>query len=572
MPTITAFKNDFEGLLGRGIAEPELQSLLGLCKAELKSMDEATGEMRIELTDTNRPDLWCIEGVARQMRAALGSGIGDYGFFGSPPGADRRIVVDPSLMGIRPFIAGFEAEGISVTSESLKGIIEVQEKLCEAYGRRRKSIAIGVYNSGKISWPVNYDAVNPEGWSFTPLGCAVPMTLREILQRHPKGVEYGGILAGLGEYPILYDAEGLTLSFPPIINSRDLGEVSVGDASLFVEATGTDQRQVIHALAIMAANMADRGGRITRCTVDYPFDTPLGRSVATPCDVAGHVDLDPALLSRSLGIEAGPEEIADALVRYGLRVERPGQALRVYPPPFRADYMHPCDAVEDFAISRGFAAFEPEMPSDFTVGGLSREADFEDAARELLAGFGFEETFSNVLTSTDALRSKMHIPPGGVVEIENAMSATFAAARDSIIPCLLDVESVSIKAAYPHRIFEVGEVCAIERKGGAVASATRVAAAALVADGRVSFSDLHSYLALLLHYLGADPVLAPCERPFLIPGRAAEILARGRKVGVMGEIHPAVLDDWGVKTPAAAFEIDLTALMAAVQSGTAAES
>ncbi len=93
MPTITAFKNDFEGLLGRGIAEPELQSLLGLCKAELKSMDEATGEMRIELTDTNRPDLWCIEGVARQMRAALGSGIGDYVFFGSPPGADRRIVV-----------------------------------------------------------------------------------------------------------------------------------------------------------------------------------------------------------------------------------------------------------------------------------------------------------------------------------------------------------------------------------------------------------------------------------------------------------------------------------------------
>ena len=66
------------------------------------------------------------------------------------------------------------------------------------------------------------------------------MTLREILMVHPKGVEYGGILGGHDQLPVLRDAKGQVLSFPPIINSREIGEVQIGDDQLFVEVTGTD--------------------------------------------------------------------------------------------------------------------------------------------------------------------------------------------------------------------------------------------------------------------------------------------------------------------------------------------
>jgi len=51
----------------------------------------------------------------------------------------------------------------------LKQIIQLQEKLCDNYGRRRQKIAIGVYTSKKIEFPVNYKAVDPESVDFVPL-------------------------------------------------------------------------------------------------------------------------------------------------------------------------------------------------------------------------------------------------------------------------------------------------------------------------------------------------------------------------------------------------------------------
>ena len=59
---------------------------------------------------------------------------------------------------------------------------------------------------------------------------------------------------------VLRDAKGQVLSFPPIINSREIGEVQIGDDQLFVEVTGTrDLPMVALTLEYFAANLADRG-------------------------------------------------------------------------------------------------------------------------------------------------------------------------------------------------------------------------------------------------------------------------------------------------------------------------
>ena len=74
------------------------------------------------------------------------------------------------------------------------------------------------------------------------------MTPQEILTVHPKGLEYASILAGCERLPLLWDSDGQVLSFPPIINSRELGEVQLGDTDLLVEVTGTDLSMVVLAL------------------------------------------------------------------------------------------------------------------------------------------------------------------------------------------------------------------------------------------------------------------------------------------------------------------------------------
>ena len=74
MPTISIFKKDFESLLVQGsrakrpMSIEQLDDWLMLVKGELKEHVAETGELRIELQDSNRPDLWCCEGIARQIR------------------------------------------------------------------------------------------------------------------------------------------------------------------------------------------------------------------------------------------------------------------------------------------------------------------------------------------------------------------------------------------------------------------------------------------------------------------------------------------------------------------------
>ena len=69
-----------------------------------------------------------------------------------------------------------------------------------------------------------------------------------------------------------------------------------------------------------------------------------------------------------------------------------------------------------------------------------------------------------------------------------------------------------------------------------------------------------SDVAALLYYLGEEYSVAESEDPRFIPGRQAAVLKAGRRVGVFGEIHPQVLENWGIGMPCIACEIDLEGL------------
>ena len=66
MPTIDIKKKDLDTLIGRKLSVEVLEKRLMLAKAELKEYNAGTDDLKVELSDSNRPDLWCAEGVARQ--------------------------------------------------------------------------------------------------------------------------------------------------------------------------------------------------------------------------------------------------------------------------------------------------------------------------------------------------------------------------------------------------------------------------------------------------------------------------------------------------------------------------
>lgn len=563
MPTISITLKDLQQLLHRpGVTAEQLAAWLPLVKGELKEQEGESGEIRIELQDSNRPDLWSCEGIARQIRAKLTGTPPAYPFFKSTSKPKRRLVVSPGLERVRPFVAACTAIGYRVTGEGLAQLIQIQEKLADIFGRKRRTVSIGLYRLPAIVFPVTYALVKPDDARFTPLGFEEKMTLREILAVHPKGVEYGSILAGHELIPLLRDEDGQVLSLPPIINSREIGEVQIGDEELFVEVTGTDLPMVLLTLNILAVNLADRGAAIEPVDVVYPYATPFGKSVRSPLDFGKARSIPIKTIEHALGQPMEAPQIKDALLAYGYDASGARDKVTVKLPPYRNDLMHAVDVVEDVAISRGYGEFTPVMPSQFTVGGLSRLEETSDRVRDLMVGLGFQEIISNIMASRLELIDRMRLAGtawGEVVEVENAMSQTFSCLRQWITPSLLRVEAASTRTFYPHRLFEVGEVVATD-PDSEVGSRTVLRLGSLIAHASANFSEVHSCLDLLLFYLNYPYSLEPIDHPSFLEGRAGRILSEDRPVGLIGELHPEVLEQWQVTMPAVVFELEVDAL------------
>jgi len=562
MPTISVNLKDLSQLLDQGpVTTAQVETWLPLVKGELKDHDSATNELRIELQDSNRPDLWSCEGIARQIRIKLAGKGSTYPCFKSKK-PTKQLLVSPGLDQIRPYVAACTAVGYRVTVEGLAQLIQMQEKLADIFGRKRRTVSIGVEQLPNIVFPVAYTLAKPQDAKFTPLGFDEPMSLAEILSVHPKGVEYGPILAGHARVPLLRDKEGQILSLPPVINSREIGEVRVGDDALFVEVTGTDLPMVILTLNILAVNLADRGAAIEPIAVSYPYATPMGKIVRTPLDFSKRHTIPVKTIEAALGQSFGAMPIARALAAYGYRVTPERGAVAVTLPPYRNDVMHAVDVVEDVAISRGYGEFAPVMPSQFTVGGLSRVEQISDRIRDLMVGLGFQEVISNILASRQELCDRMRLGTtqwSQLVEVDNAMSQSFSCLRQWITPSLLRVESASTRVFYPHRLFEVGEI-AVYDPTDVQGTRTVMALGGLIAHAGANFSEIHSCLDLLLFYLDYPYTLEPVAHPSFLEGRAGRIMSGGRAIGVIGELHPEVLEQWQSGMPAVAFELEVDPL------------
>ncbi|MDR3324438.1 MAG: phenylalanine--tRNA ligase subunit beta [Spirochaetaceae bacterium] len=579
MPKIEVNEELFFSLVGkRWAAREEFERALSCAKAELDGDADGAAPpeertLKIELNDTNRPDLWGTAGCARQLRVHSGGGAPFYPFFSSPGDmkeARRQVVVEESVRGVRPFLAGFVAKGRAVSDASLRDMIQTQEKLAWNYGRKRRTISMGIYRTAAVKWPILYRGVDPDSASFVPLQWDGPLTLREILKLHPKGKEYGFILEGAALHPLLVDSAGNVLSYPPIINSADLGGVQVGDTELFIELTGTDIAAVAHSASIVACDLADQGYEIESVEVCYAYDTPFGRNWTSPFYFQSPVFCSLARIERFLGEKIGAKEAVACLERMGCRAEKTTDAelggssavegVRLYPPEYRNDFLHAADVMEDVMMGRGLSSFAPERPRDFTIGRLAPLTLFSRRAKEILVGLGYQEMIYNYLGSRRDLVERMRGDGGKIIRIENPMTENYEYVRDSILSDLCASEAVSSNAAYPHRIFEIGKVVYLDAAKN-YGCATRQYCGMLQAAADANFNAIAAQIQTLFYYLSRDYTVGEADDPRFIPGRAAEIRRGGRAIGVFGEIHPEVLENWGIAKPCTAAEFDVGVLI-----------
>ncbi|MBI4439284.1 phenylalanine--tRNA ligase subunit beta [Candidatus Woesearchaeota archaeon] len=545
MPTISFSLKDLQLLIGKKITPAELENLAHYCKAELQKHDKTTDEAFIELDDTNLPYLWSVEGVARLLKGVLGTRKGLY----EPKvnRSTRQVNVDSSILAVRPHIAAFAAKGPRLDDYLLRQLVQLQEKLCDSYGRKRQKISVGLYSLKKIKFPVNYKAA-PPSTKFVPLGMEKELSLKEILEQHPKGKDYGWILEDQARYPLLADSAGSVLSFPPIINSAHIGKLQPGETEIFFEVTGMEEEPVTLATNIFSYALSDRGYRIESATISNP-----DRKHTTPEYRTRKIRVSAQSIKAMLGIELTEPQTKDLL-------ERAGYAFKNYTvtvPPYRADTMHPVDIIEDIAIMYGFHNITGQDLQSYTVGKPDATTIFIDKARELATGLGYHEAMSQILSNKTTMNTKMKTEDTGTIEIENPMSELFTCVRTWIIPLLLEMLSKNKHADFPQRVFEQG--LTTSRKGSSITDTEKLALVST--HSTADLTEARQAAEYLLTQLGFKHQIKEKDFGCFIPGRSASIHIQGREIGMLGEISPEVLSAFGIEMPTVAAEIDLTALI-----------
>jgi phenylalanyl-tRNA synthetase beta chain len=179
-----------------------------------------------------------------------------------------------------------------------------------------------------------------------------------------------------------------------------------------------------------------------------------------------------------------------------------------------------------------------------------------DAVRTAFIGLGFTEAFNTVLSNYRRDYELLSVSGPEPVRILNPVSAEYDILRTMLLPGLLTTLAVNRHNPYPQRFFEVGDVVLYDPERPEMTRRV-VKAACVVSHANASYSEIKSIYEELSRYFKRE--IAPVERdyPFMVPGRSVALTHGGKEVGFAGEVHPRVLEAFGLEMPVAAMELEL---------------
>lgn len=540
--------SDLLALTDRNLSHQELEEALFLLKCEI---DSIAGDVATIEVNPDRVDMLSTEGIARALRGFLEIETGAPVY--KVRKSNWQALVDSSVANVRPYLACGIVRNLTIDDELIAEFMQFQERLTSTFGRNRKRTSIGLYVLDLISFPVYYRTALPNDIKFVPLESSKAFTANQILREHPKGQEFGDIIREHPRYPVLVDAQDRVLSLPPVINSNDLGRLVETTKDVFVEVTGTHKLTTIQTLNIMIAALAERGGTLEGVEVIYP---KYRESLPNFTLQRREVPLD--FINKNIGYEFDGPTIEQSLARMRINAKVRGNTVHLGIPTYRVDFLHDVDVVEDVAIGYGFNRIEPALPQTMTVGRELPLTTMLRTIRDLIVGLGYQEIHSYVLTNTRVLFDKMNLPTQAVVELANPKSLEYHVTRNSLLPGLLEFLGENTAQELPHQIYELGDVVILDPKAETCTQTIPHLAAAIV-NSRVDITLLKAELMTLLGNLGLSGKIRKTSNVSFIKGRVGHLYIDSKRLGILGEIHPAVLRNFGIEAPCVAFELEILA-------------
>ena len=573
MPTLNlqhSLLEYIQKLNGSGHSPESWSNWLPAMGCPVEGNDEQVVEVEVF---PDRPDLLSHETLARAARSFAEGEIVNASMEVESGGLE--MTVDPSLKEVRPIVLAAVVRGVNPGDDEdsveafIQSLMDHQEKLHLTLGRKRALASIGVHDLEEVKGPFRVVTV-PESYSFKPLMMEESMSIKQILQEHPKGIDYAHLMDGLDSYPVILDSNDDILSFPPIING-DHTTVSHSTRDFLIDVTGWDSRSCEACLMLICLALNERGGKVESLKVT----SHSGEEIHTPRGDPVQHRVPERLISKILGMQLDQDQITKAIQRMGGSLvetrtvtdgsNKPekwadcviGEKEHVVEMPrWRSDIMHPIDIVEDIAIGFGYHNL-PDRFSDVHLEAIPLSSShLHRRIRASLRSLGIQETQGLTLSNErDQFERVRWSPDGGVAKISNPISVEHTILRQNILPSLLVLLSSNRHHELPQRVYELSDVVRDST------NRPRVAWACAEVGG--GFASAKGVVQAVLRDLGAgidEVTLEATNGGPWIPGRGARILYEGTKIGSFGEVSPQVLNEFGLRSPVNGGELDVAAL------------
>ena len=542
MPQITVNRKVFESLVGKKLPDDKLKDRISYLGTDLEEVTK--DEIKVEIFP-NRPDMLSDQGFARAFSSFIGAKKGLRRYDVKKSG--YKVIIDKSVQGIRPFTACAVVKNLKFDDEKIREVIQIQEKLHISYGRNRKRAAIGIYPLEKITMPITYTAKKPENIVFQPLESKRKLDGKQILSQHPAGMDYANLLEGFDRYPLFLDAEDNILSMPPIINSHDIGKITEKTREVFIECTGHSFGVLSKCLNFIVTALADMGGEIYSIELSYP-----DKKITTPDLAPRRMRVDKKYINKLLGLELKDKDFKNYFERMGYEYKRDSVLI----PAWRSDILHLADLAEDVAIAYGYENFEETIPDVATIGETDKFEVFKERILNILVGLGFIETNTFCIINKREQTKDMNFE-SDVIEFLSHMSEEHDSLRAWIIPSLMKVLKDNKHREYPQNIFEAGRI--FSKNGGTETGVKEAVRLGVVLCGQdMDYTRIRQVMDIILEALDIDCKIEETKHPSFIPGRVARVKRDGKGIAYLGEIHPCVLENFGIETPVAALELNLS--------------
>ena len=277
------------------------------------------------------------------------------------------------------------------------------------------------------------------------------------------------------------------------------------------------------------------------------------------------VKLEPERINALLGTNISEAD----MIEYLHREEVPVVDGMIQVPSWRPDLRVMADIAEEVARYYGYNNIETTlMRGATTMGGYSDEQKLENAAGAAARALGYSEiiTYSFVSPSSfDAIRIPADSPLRKTVKLVNPLGEDTSIMRTVILPSMLDI--LSRNFAFKNKgvkLYEIGKIY-LPVEGEKLPNEPKRMIFGTYGEHE-NFFTLKGEVDTLLEQLNVHPAtyVADTKNPSYHPGRCADIMIDGKKLGVIGQIHPLVAEGYGISSEVYVAELDFTGLQSAL--------